>query len=179
MQRWGSAIFGLFVAGAVVIVLLNAAPSQLPATPPRAIASTSAQPARSVVPPSSAAPEPDSGPAPSKPDAGVPPLPDEAPRAVEIGVIQLAYRGAERAPQDAPSRAAALAKAEALLPAAQKDFDAIVSQGDAGSSKDLGRIPRGVLEPHVEYTVFTLQPGEVSREPVDTPRGYWIVRRNQ
>jgi parvulin-like peptidyl-prolyl isomerase len=94
-------------------------------------------------------------------------------------VIQLAYRGAERAPQDAPSREVALENAKALIPAAQKDFDAAVKRGDGASAKDLGRIPRGVLEPEVEYEVFTLQPGEVTSEPLDTPRGYWIVRRNR
>jgi hypothetical protein len=33
-----------------------------------------------------------------------------------------------------------------------------------------------VLEPEVEWSLFTLAPGEVG-EPVDTPRGYWIPRR--
>jgi parvulin-like peptidyl-prolyl isomerase len=93
-------------------------------------------------------------------------------------VIQFAYQGAERAPQDAPSKHDALERAKALLPAAESDFKTAVSQGDAESSVDLGRIPRGVLEPHVEYAVFTLEPGEVTRDPIDTPRGFWIVRRN-
>jgi len=38
-------------------------------------------------------------------------------------------------------------------------------------------IPRGVLEPSVEYAVFTLAPGELAAEPLDTPRGFWVVRR--
>jgi parvulin-like peptidyl-prolyl isomerase len=41
---------------------------------------------------------------------------------------------------------------------------------------DAGTIPRGVLEPTVEYALFTLKPGDVS-DPIDTPRGFWIVRR--
>ena len=37
-------------------------------------------------------------------------------------------------------------------------------------------IPRGVLESAPEYVLFSLPKGGVS-EPVDTPRGYWIVQR--
>jgi hypothetical protein len=36
-----------------------------------------------------------------------------------------------------------------------------------------------VLEPVVEYLLFTLPKGEVYPEPIDTPRGYWIIRRNR
>jgi hypothetical protein len=36
---------------------------------------------------------------------------------------------------------------------------------------------RGILEPAVEYLLFTLPKGTVYAEPIDTPRGYWIVRR--
>jgi hypothetical protein len=179
MQRWATAIFGIFFLAAVVVVVLNTAPPQPLEAPPPLPVSASARPARSGAPTPDASSKPDGGPAPSEPDGGVPPLPDGAPRDVEIGVIQLVYRGAERAPQDARPREAALEQAKELISAAQQDFDATVSRGDAGSAKDLGRIPRGVLEPHVEYEVFTLQPGEVTSEPLDTPRGYWIVRRNQ
>jgi parvulin-like peptidyl-prolyl isomerase len=42
--------------------------------------------------------------------------------------------------------------------------------------EDAGRIPRGVLEPAAEYALFTLSPGAVS-DPVETPRGFWIVKR--
>ena len=179
MQRWASAIFGIFVLGALLVVVLHTPPAGIPDAVPAPVVSVSAQPARSVTPPSPSAPDPNNGPAPGEADGGVPPLPDDAPRNVDIGVIQLAYRGAERAPQDAPSREVALENAKALIPAAQKDFDAAVKRGDGASAKDLGRIPRGVLEPEVEYEVFTLQPGEVTSEPLDTPRGYWIVRRNR
>jgi hypothetical protein len=40
-------------------------------------------------------------------------------------------------------------------------------------------MPRGVLEPGVEYVLFTLKKGEVYGEPIDTPRGYWILRRSE
>ncbi len=179
MQRWASAIFGVLVVAAVLIVVLNAVPSGAPEVLPAPIVSADAQPVRSVVPPLPSAPEPNDGPAHTESDEGIRSLPDSAPRSIEIGVIQLAYHGAERAPQDAPPRKAALERAKELIAAAQKDFDATVNRGDAGSAKDLGRIPRGVLEPEVEYEVFTLQPGEVTSKPLDTPRGYWIVRRNQ
>ena len=33
-----------------------------------------------------------------------------------------------------------------------------------------------MLELGVEYALFTLAPGQVS-EPVDTPRGFWIMKR--
>ncbi len=109
----------------------------------------------------------------------MPALPDGAPKSVDIGVIQFAYRGAERAPSNAPPKEVALEKATKLVAAATKDFDAAVPQGDPGSTGDLGRIPRGVLEPRVEYAVFTLEPGGITQEPLDTPRGYWIVRRSR
>jgi hypothetical protein len=34
----------------------------------------------------------------------------------------------------------------------------------------------GILEPAPEYVLFTLGVGAVGG-PVDTPRGYWIVKR--
>jgi parvulin-like peptidyl-prolyl isomerase len=51
-----------------------------------------------------------------------------------------------------------------------------VKAGDSGSSEDIGRIPRGVLEHPTEVAVFSLSAGEIS-EPLETPRGYWIVKR--
>jgi len=35
-----------------------------------------------------------------------------------------------------------------------------------------------VLEPSVEYAVFRLKKGEVSDVPIDTPRGFWVVKRH-
>ena len=48
--------------------------------------------------------------------------------------------------------------------------------GDSGSSEDIGRIPRGVLEKSTELAVFSLAAGDVS-EPLETLRGYWVVKR--
>ena len=42
--------------------------------------------------------------------------------------------------------------------------------------ENAGRMPRGMLEPAPEFVLFSLPKDGVS-DPVDTPRGYWIVRR--
>lgn len=106
----------------------------------------------------------------------VPPLPEKAPRSVRFGVVLVTYAGASLAPADARPRAEAEALARNLARDAKADFHAAVARGDSGSADDLGRMPRGMLEQGVEYTLFTMAPGEVS-EPVDTPRGFWIMRR--
>lgn len=103
-------------------------------------------------------------------------LPSGSPKMVRFGVILVQYRGAQAAPATARSKEEALAVARTLAEAARTDFRAQVSKGDPGSMDDAGRIPRGVLEPAAEYALFTLSAGGVS-DPVDTPRGYWIVKR--
>ena len=112
--------------------------------------------------------------------APVPPLPFTAPREVRFGVVLVSYAGAQPSAGGgkpvARSRAAAQALAEKLVATAQQDFHAAVQQGDAGSSDDVGRVRRGVLEPAPEYVLFTLGVDAVAG-PVDTPRGYWIVKR--
>jgi PPIC-type PPIASE domain len=109
----------------------------------------------------------------------VPPLPDSAPKQVGFGVVVVAYQGAQAAPKDARSKEEALRKAEALVAEAKQDFAAAVAKGDHGSTSDAGHVPRDVLEPAVEYLLFTLQKRDVYAHPIDTPRGYWIVRRNE
>jgi hypothetical protein len=110
----------------------------------------------------------------------VPPLPFSAPREVRFGVVLVSYSGAQPSAGGgkpvARSRADARALAEKLLATAQQDFHAAVQQGDAGSSDDVGRVRRGVLEPAPEYVLFTLGV-DATAGPVDTPRGYWIVKR--
>lgn len=103
-------------------------------------------------------------------------LPSGSPKTVRFGVILVQYRGAELAPPNARPKADALTLARTLAEAANTDFKAQVHRGDPGSIDDAGRIPRGVLEPAVEYALFMLPRGAVS-EPIDTPRGFWIVRR--
>jgi len=112
-----------------------------------------------------------------------PALPADAPKSVVFGVVLVYYRGAQgqpgapRVPPTARSREAALELAKQLAELAKTDFKAAVGKGDKpGSMENAGRIPRGVLEPAPEYVLFSLAKGGVS-EPVDTPRGYWILTR--
>jgi len=111
----------------------------------------------------------------------VPPLPLTVPRQVRFGVVLLSYAGAQpsaaggsRPPTRSKPDAQALA--EKILLTATQDFHAAVQQGDGGSSDDVGRVKLGVLEPAPEYVLFTL-PVDGIGGPVDTPRGYWIVKR--
>jgi len=105
-----------------------------------------------------------------------PPLPTDAPRSVRFGVVLVAYAGAEDAPRGARTKKDALELADKLAVEAKSDFHAAVRRGDDGSADDVGSMQRGVIEPAPEYVLFTLPVGGVS-DPVDTPRGYWIVKR--
>ena len=188
MQRWTFAAFGALFAAAIVVVLLQA---RGPAVVPTPAESASAQP--SATPPP-APPVTDAGAEATGPSAGrsidagafdllpngkpVPPLPATAPKSVGFGAILFAYKGAQSAPKSAPSRREARERAEKLIELAQKDFDDAVKHGDPGSTADAGHIPRGVLEPAAQYILFTLPKRHVYEKPIDTPRGYWIVRRN-
>ncbi len=105
-----------------------------------------------------------------------PSLSDKAPRSVRCGVILVTYAGAQGAPATARPRAEATSLASAVATQAKTDFKGAVAKGDSGSADDIGRVPRGVLEPAVEFALFSLPVGGVS-DPVDTPRGFWIVKR--
>jgi hypothetical protein len=110
----------------------------------------------------------------------VPPLPMNAPHQVRFGVVLVSYAGAQ--PSAGGGRPSTRSKADAkglsdkLRVTADQDFHAAVQQGDAGSSDDVGRVRQGILEPAPEYLLFTLRAGEIAG-PLDTPRGYWIVKR--
>jgi hypothetical protein len=109
----------------------------------------------------------------------VPAMPVNAPRQVRFGVVLVSYAGAQQGPgagRVSRSREDAKALATKLLATAQQDFHLAVQQGDAGSSDDVGRVKLGVLEPAPEYELFTMGVGQVAG-PIDTPRGYWIVKR--
>jgi len=106
-----------------------------------------------------------------------PPLPASAPQQVTFGVVVFAYQGAQFAAAGSRSKEQAKQKALAAAADAKRDFSAAVAKGDHGSTANAGRMPRGMLEPAAEYVLFSLGKGDVSAEPVDTPRGYWIVRR--
>ncbi|OJY26271.1 MAG: hypothetical protein BGO98_38540 [Myxococcales bacterium 68-20] len=103
-------------------------------------------------------------------------MPSGAPRSVKIGVVLVSFAGAEGASPSARSKSDALAIAERLGGEARSDFHRAVTSGDPGSADDIGRLPRGVLDPRTEVTVFGLAPGEIS-EVLETPRGFWIVKR--
>jgi hypothetical protein len=109
-------------------------------------------------------------------DAAPSGLPPGAPKVVRFGVVLIAYRGAEGAAATARPKDEALRLARSVAEGAQSDFRGAVAKGDPGSMDDAGRMPRGILEPSVEYALFTLKSGQVS-EPIDTPRGYFILRR--
>jgi hypothetical protein len=123
----------------------------------------------------------DGGPGSLLPDgSGVPPLPLSTARVVRFGVVLVSYAGAQPSPAGgrpaSRSRAEAQGLANKLAVTARDDFHAAVQQGDSGSADDLGTVKLGLLEPAPEYVLFTLPVGGVGG-PVDTPRGYWIVKR--
>jgi hypothetical protein len=110
----------------------------------------------------------------------VPPLPASVPKQVRFGVVLLSYSTAEASTAGGRvgtrTKAEAKVLAEKLHATALVDFHTAVQQGDAGSADDVGRVKLGLLEPAPEYVLFTLPVGGIGG-PVDTPRGYWIVKR--
>jgi hypothetical protein len=107
----------------------------------------------------------------------VAPLDKGAPRHVRFGVVLVTYEGAEGAPdKGARHKADALSLATKLAGDARADFRSAVERGDTGSSLDVGEVTRGVLEPAPEAVLFALPVGGVSGV-IDTPRGFWIVKR--
>lgn len=192
MQRVTTIAVGLTFVLAVALIGVLAGPPAEKATKPvasaRPPASVAAPEATSV--PAAASAELDDLIAPviASSEAGfdilpdgtkAPPLPDTAPQAVRFGVIQFAHQGAQFASDSARSKEQARQRALAVVEEAKRDFAAAVARGDQGSRADAGRVPRGILEPAAEYVLFTLAKGEVSSTPVETPRGYWILRRNE
>jgi parvulin-like peptidyl-prolyl isomerase len=194
MQRTTSVTVGLlFVAAVAAAAVLGLRPKREPEHAPAPRATASAKMVASAAPSASAAPAdaPEQAAGPTHegvitegfetfPDGGkVPELPASAPTRVGFGAVIFAYQGAQGAPRDARRKEDAKKKAIETLELAQKDFAAAVAKGDHGSTTDAGRVPRGVIEPPIEYVLFTLEKGKVHPEPIDTPRGYWVVRRNE
>lgn len=105
-----------------------------------------------------------------------PPVGAEAPKSVSFGVIVVTFKGAQAAPANARTRDEAATIAKQLAEEAKADFKAAVAKGDKGSMENAGRMPRGMLEPAPEFVLFNLAKGAVS-EPVETPRGFWIMQR--
>ncbi|RYZ09532.1 MAG: hypothetical protein EOO73_04340 [Myxococcales bacterium] len=194
MQRTTSVTVGLLAVAALAAALVlglrpKRTPEPTPAPKPSAAASASATPAPSAS--VAAKPEAEGDAAGSAepgvtdgfetfPDGGkVPELPASAPARVGFGAVVFSYRGAQGAPADARTKEEAKKRAIDAIELASKDFSAAVAKGDRGSTTDAGRVPRGVIEPPIEYVLFTLEKGKVHPEPVDTPKGYWVVRRNE
>ena len=190
MQRSTAALLGLGFLAALTGVILISHDSPKPA-PAKAKALASAAASGKPAASASASASVDAG-APGDagavpftegfetfPDGGkVPDLPNSAPQQLSFGVVQFTYQGAQFAGSDARTKELARQKAEATLELAKHDFAAAVGKGDRGSTADAGRIPRGVLEPPIEFVLFTLDKRTVYPSVIDTPRGYWIVRRN-
>lgn len=115
------------------------------------------------------------GPAPTL-DLGALAQSDASTRSVKVGVVLVQFAGAQFAQPTARPKAAAIELSRKLAEEARADFHAAVTHGDPGSADDIGRIARGVLEPQVEAVVFSMAPGQTS-DPIETPRGYWVVKR--
>jgi hypothetical protein len=196
MQRWLSTLLGL-AAFALAIAVVVRTMSDRPVTPHAqadagALVADAARPTDrdtglAVTLPLLPTLSVDAGAAEGPPTGGfahfpdgrpVPPLPDGSPKQVRLGVVIITFAGAQGAPPNARSKKDAEELAAKLAVDAKSDFHAVVVRGDNGSSDDVGRIPRGVLEPATEYMLFTMPVGSVS-DPIETPRGYWIAKRTE
>lgn len=194
MQRWLSILLGLAAFGLAVAVVVRTM-SDKPALPhaetrdaaaPATDAAKTKDGGPAVVLPLFPELAADAAPGPEVPTPGglahfpdgrpVPPLPEGSPKSVKLGVVIMTFAGAQGALPTARAKKDALELATKLASDAKTDFHAAVIRGDSGSSDDIGRIPRGILEPAVEYMVFTMPVGTVS-DPIETPRGYWIAKR--
>jgi hypothetical protein len=190
MQRWVSLVLGAAVVALAVLLAYKSSPQSRVAPDASAEAAT---PSTSAAPPSTISLGLDAdtpllfgdggglslGDLPGFDDRGgdaATRLPDKAPRTVHFGVVLVTHQGAQGAPATARPKKEALDLATRLAADAKTDFSGAVRRGDSGSMSDAGRMPRGVLEPNVEFVLFTLPVGDVS-EPLETPRGYWIVKR--
>jgi hypothetical protein len=199
MQRWVTTLVGVAVVGlALWLVFRNFQPPRAIGKDPTPVSSTVAGGDPKAFVTGDAGPG-DGGPplllsdliqAEPRMDGGVgatmldgtpvPPLPLTVPRSVRFGVVLVSYEGAQPSPTAGrtSSRPKSDAKvlAQHLATVGQQDFHAAVQQGDAGSTDDIGRVKLGILEPAPEYVLFTL-PIDGVGGPIDTPRGYWIVKR--
>lgn len=111
-------------------------------------------------------------------DSGAGVLGDRAPRQVRWGVVLIQFAGCQGASPTARSRREGQDLAQKLAEEAKKEFHEAVRHGDSGSTDDAGRMPRGVLEPVVELALFSLPVGGVS-DVVETPRGFYVMRRSE
>ncbi len=183
---------GLLLAGALALVVLKSGPPKTPAIVGADAAADADGSSNATSSPDAAPGDLDGGvatedagePEPVASDAGTtlldgeapPTLGTDAPKTVTFGVILVMYKGAQGAPASTRSRDEAMALAKTLAEEAKTDFKAAVQKGDKGSMENAGRMPRGMLEPAPESVLFSLAKGAVS-DPVETPRGFWIMQR--
>jgi hypothetical protein len=184
MQKWKSVVFLTFLALAGLVVGIGRVAKNQKASgmaAPSTTASASAPKSAGVAPaaeqelppPGEASAAPNSS---SEPLAGNA-LPANAPNDVVFGAILITYEGAQGASSKARPKQAALELAQRILATAQASFEDAVKMGDPGSMANAGTMRRGILEPNVERALFTLDKGAVFSEPLETPRGYWVMRR--
>lgn len=178
--RWPTVALLCALSGCLVFVYLRVKGSTADKPEPVASTAPTASAAANTTPPDAGAPEPPRVLSEIELIAEgklAPPLPASAPESVRFGGILLAYSGAQYVGAEARPRAEAKALAESMIETARTDFEQAVKRGDPGSVADAGVMPRGVLEPHFEYLLFTLPRKTVLEHPVDTPRGFLIVKR--
>jgi hypothetical protein len=156
----------------------------------RVLPAATTTPIASITPPTLPDPPPDAPPAAAEdgedegakagltmPGGSAVPELGNAPKHVKFGAVLVTYAGAQGAPRGARSKAEAEKLALQLAETAKTDFAAAVKDGDhPGSLEEAGTMYRGILEPAPEYVLFSLAPDQVGG-PVDTPRGFWVVKR--
>lgn len=174
VQRWASILVGAAAVGVVVLLMVQA---KRPKTDKDKDASTTTEVLDATVADASlsAAVDTFDGSL-ALPVPTMTALPSGAPRTVKLGVVLVQFEGAEGASSSARAKKDALVVATKLAADAKTDFKRAVAAGDSGSSEDIGRVPRGILDPPTEIAVFSLGVGDIS-EVLETPRGYWIVKR--
>jgi|GEM_PF-2481650 len=183
MQKWKSVVLLTFLALAGLIVGLGRVAKHQKSSADQ-VASVEPSASAAKPPESAHAPDPDAPPAEASagaPSANAPvqvgALPPNAPNDVVFGAIVVTFEGAQGAPSRARSKQAALELAQRILAVAQTNFEDAVKMGDPGSMGNAGTMRRGILEPNLEYALFMLEKGAVYPEAVETPRGYWVMRR--
>lgn len=188
MSRRAALILGISLAlGAVLLIVFEKTPSEAaaPADASAVPAAAASAPSKEATPAPAASSVIPARPASNtkfdKLDDGnpVPALAEDAPQQVKLGVALFAYDGAQGVPPGSRSRDAALEQARLALQAGTAEFAKALEKADRGSRDDVGWVRRGILEKRVEYEVFRLEKGTLAPEPIDTPRGFWVVRRLQ
>ncbi len=87
-----------------------------------------------------------------------------------IGVVIYSFEQGKR------SKAMAKALADKSLQVAGTDFAAAVKAGDPDSDADYGTFAPHSFDPDVESAIVAIPPGQVGG-PIETSRGYWVVKR--